>query len=279
MLVASPDRPATLAGAALSVARTDITFADVAPGRVRVEVTVWNLGDGWSAPTTAFLSSAPLGAFVPWRPLAVLPVPALPPGGDAVLRFDALRPEVAPLGPPDRVPPRKLLTALGAEDDRPGAAGPRPGVLAADLADLLGRSNVYWAGNLNVFVGGRAVERHMAQALRVYPGRTNLAMFVLGSGPDAYRFHLGGNAAGWDARLHDMTDAGAWSLDLAGDPIAAGDWLESRRQRMLMLALQPPTGCGPGSVEVHVEQRSSGQTAVVEFSLDPSAAGPGCYVV
>jgi hypothetical protein len=47
----------------------------------------------------------------------------------------------------------------------------------------------------------------------------------------------------------------------------------------MMLALCPPKDCGSGTVEVHVEQRSTGQSAVVEFSLDPNAAGPGCFVV
>ena len=32
-------------------------------------------------------------------------------------------------------------------------------------------------------------------------------------------------------------------------------------------------------VEVHVTQRSTRKTAVVEFSFDPRAVGPGCYVV
>jgi len=47
----------------------------------------------------------------------------------------------------------------------------------------------------------------------------------------------------------------------------------------LVLALVPPAACRRGSVAVHVEQRSTGRVAVVEFSLDAAAAGPGCYVV
>jgi len=49
--------------------------------------------------------------------------------------------------------------------------------------------------------------------------------------------------------------------------------------RVIMLALCPPRDCGAGSVAVHVQQRSTGRWAVVEFSLDPKAAGPGCFVV
>jgi hypothetical protein len=48
---------------------------------------------------------------------------------------------------------------------------------------------------------------------------------------------------------------------------------------MFLLALCPPADCTAAALEVHVTQRSTGQSAVVEFSLDPNAAGPGCYVV
>src|SRR5438067_2103865 len=77
-----------------------------------------------------------------------------------------------------------------------------------------GWGGVHWAGNLNVFVGGRDVERHMAQALRVYPGRVNLAMFVVGSGAaDEYRFELNGDGTAWNARLFNA---------VAGHPLLAG---------------------------------------------------------
>jgi hypothetical protein len=265
----------------LMVARTGIVFADIGPGCVGIEITVRNTGDSPSPPTAAVLTAAPLGAFVPWRPLAVVPAPALMPGESAVLRVEARRPAVAPLGPPDRVPPRRLLTALGAEDDRPRMATPLPrGVLPADLMDLLGRKNAHWAGNLNVFIGGRDVERHLAQALRVYPGRVNLAMFVVGGRRDAYRFHVTGAGADWKARLYDMTGGETLNLDVGRSrPVEEGRWVEAPARRLMFLALEPPAGCGVGSVAVHVTQRSSGREAVVEFSLDPAAAGPGCYTV
>jgi hypothetical protein len=38
----------------------------------------------------------------------------------------------------------------------------------------------------------RAVERHLAQALRIYPGKTNAAMFFVGNRKDGYRFDLTG---------------------------------------------------------------------------------------
>jgi hypothetical protein len=65
--------------------------------------------------------------------------------------------------------------------------------------DMVGQEQPHWAGNINVFVGGKAVERHVAKALRVYPGRMNMAMFIVGSfgKADAYSFELVGLAPDW----------------------------------------------------------------------------------
>lgn len=267
-----------LAPAELRLTRDDIVFRDTADGRVAIEITLHNAGPSPSAPTHAVIQAAPLGAFVPWQPLAVLPVPALAPGDSVTLRTEAARPAPAPLGPPDRVPPRRLLTALGAADDRPR---PMAFSLPADLAELLGHRNAHWAGNINVFVGRRAVERHMAQALRIYPGRVNLADFVVGgAGPDAFLFQAVAPGEDWAVKLHDLTESRWVDLDALGDaPIAPGHWVELPSQRIVFLSMTPPPGCGPGTVEIHVTQRSTAQEAVVEFSLDPAAAGPGSFVV
>jgi hypothetical protein len=282
-MLLSPPLPAT--SSLLCVERTDIECGPGAPGQVAIAVTVRNLGDGPSAATQATIQAAPLGAFLPWQPLAQVQVPSLEPGESHVIRLDAARPATKPLGPPDRVPPRRLLTALGFGDRRRDRA-----VLPADPLELLGRTNTYWAGNLNVFVGGRAVERHLAQALRVYPGRTNLAIFMVGSRPDAYAFRLKCAAPGWQTQLHDMNGRATLMLHAAdATPIATDEWLSLPQKALdvpglagtsiLILALVPPEDCGAGTVEVQVTQRSTGQVAVVEFSLDPRAAGPGCYVV
>jgi hypothetical protein len=256
----------------LCVDRTDIEFGPGAPGRVAIAITVRNLGEGRSAATRATIEAAPLGAFVPWQPLAQVRVPSLEPGESHVIRLDAARPAPRPLGPPDRVPPRRLLTALGFGEHRR--------TLPADPLELLGRSNAYWAGNLNVFVGARPVERHLARALRVYPGRTNLAIFMVGSKADAYAFRLKCAAPGWETALHALNGQPTLMLDAAdATPIAVDEWLPVQRMSLMVLALVPPDQCGAGTVEVHVTQRSTGQVAIVEFSLDPRAAGPGCYVV
>src|SRR5437899_13074334 len=109
--------------AELRVERTDISFGDVAGDRVRIRVNVHNEGLGRSRPTTMRLESAPFGAFVPWRPLAVLPVPALEPGESLELSTDVPRPRPAPLGVFDRIPPRRLLTAVSSPDQPSAGSG------------------------------------------------------------------------------------------------------------------------------------------------------------
>jgi hypothetical protein len=268
---------------ALSPEQVEIAFANVARGRVGIEITLHG-GHLPLAPGLAVIQAAPLGAFVPWKPLAMLPVPSLQAGETRVLRLQAAVPRTAVLGDPAKIPPHRLLTALAEEDepeDAMSATVPLPSTtapLANDVFALLGRENPHWAGNLNVFVNDRAVERHLAQALRIYPGRLNLAMFVVGSGSDAYSFTLKGSGAAWDAALHDVSCGSRFSSD-PQNQIPLKKWIPMDRMRVLMLAIRPPRGCGEGEVEVHVRQRSTGKKAVVEFTLDERGVGPGCFVV
>jgi len=288
--------------AELCVERTDILFHDVAGDRVRIEVTVHNAGLHRSAPTPMRIESAPLGAFVSWRPLTRLIVPPLEPGESRELTAEVKRPRPAPLGDFNRVPPKKLLTAVSSPDqpsrhpvtgfatmlfrkERPTrpSVGDFPGraSLAADLWDLAGRSQPYWAGNINVFIGIHAIERHRARALRVYPGRTNLAMFLVGDigRRDAYGFELLGLAADWKAGLYDITNRRSLVVDPADAPIQERQWVESNGGLMVMLASRPPVGSKTGNLEVHVTRRSCQKSAIVEFNLDPGAQGTGCYFV
>jgi hypothetical protein len=259
----------------VSLERSDIRFANRNPERLSIEVTFRNAGESRSEPTVALITSAPLGAFVPWRPLDVARIPELPPGGSFIYRKDVSSAPAVALGTPDRLPPRALLTAAGAGN--PQGQGKN---LAVDLMRLVGQGSTHWAGNLNIFIGGREVERHMAQALRVYPGKVNLAAFIVGDGkPDGYSFELLGDAAAWDARLIDASFAPSMLRGAEmGDYISESGWREMSHG-FVLLAMEPPGDVVQGAVEVHVCQRSSGKTAVVEFSLDASAAGPGCYVL
>ena len=210
--------------AELVVGPADISFQNLTAGTVIVRVTVRNESRQRSKPAIMRLESAPLGAFVPWRPLAVLPMPALEPGEAREISVEVSKPHPQPLGSFDRVPPTTLLTAVNSSPDE--TPQPRTGVarlldllrrrdtvknrdglnkrpsLAPDLWELVGRDQPHWAGNINVFIGSKAVERHVAKALRIYPARYNLAMFVVGSGKrDAYAFDIMGRAPGRTSAL------------------------------------------------------------------------------
>src|SRR5262245_35580907 len=90
----------------LRVEPTDIVFHDLPGDGLRSQVTVHNAGEQRSRPTPVRLESAPLGAFVPWRPLAQLIVPALEPGESREVSTEVTRPRPVPLGNFDRVPPQ-----------------------------------------------------------------------------------------------------------------------------------------------------------------------------
>lgn len=284
----------------LHVERTGIRYWNVAPDRVRIEVLVENWGADVSRPASLVLQAAAFGAFVPWQPLARLAVPSLEPGGVAVVGCERPQRRVRAVADFSGLVPPRLRTALGASGgDSEGvpAASPtrardqvmasalqammrssaRSGELPPDLLELLGQENPHWAGNINVLVGGRSVERHMAQALRVYPGRANLAMFMLGGDATGYRMEARGEGALWPHALFDplvvrplLQPDGSFQLDLEWSRID---------QRMVVFACRPPLEVGAASVEIHVQRQPQGDEAVVEFSLSPDAAGPGCYAV
>jgi hypothetical protein len=264
----------------LSVGREDIRFTTAEPGLLVVELTVRNAGDTPTAPTAAVLGSAPLGVFVPWQPLGVVQVPSLGPGESAVVEKQYRYDTPQPLGGVDRLPPDRVLTALGLNEpdrnrrrQRAGAAGPG---LAPDLLALLQQGGPHWAGNLNLFFPGADVERHVAQALRVYPGRVNLAMFIIGDPTDEYQYRLTGEATAWNARLYDAVRGRPIVEGVSAPELEEGPWRRPH-SGMMLLAVEPPAGAEAGAVNVHVRQRSSGREAVVEFTMDARADGPGCY--
>ena len=289
----------------LVVEPNDISFYDLDRNTVRIQVRVHNRGKHLSKPTFASLETAPLGAFVAWQPLALVPVPALEPGQSHDLSVETRRPHPATLGRFDRIPPRAWLTAVNASPDEPApqpgggwtalldlvrgrqpvrvegrTPGDRKPSLAPDLWELAGREQPHWAGNIHVFVGAKAVERHRATALKIYPGRSNMASFLVGGPgrPDAYAFQLVGLSPNWDAWLVDVTHARSLTVGASDESILETEWVESSGGLMVMLLVKPPTDCKQGDVEIHVTRQSSRESAVVEFNLDPAAQGPGCFV-
>jgi len=294
--------------AELVVSPSDIRFHDLSADVVEIRVTIRNQGERRSDPTMVRVESAPFGVFVPWRPLATLPVPALEPGESRELSIQTARPHPTPLGSFDGVPPLSVLTALSASPSDPAPPPPPPsGItgllelfrrqktsyragkkkvvpdpsLPPDLWELVGREQPHWAGNINVFIGTRAVERHFAKALRIYSGRTNLAMFVVGATGqrDGYAFEILGLAPDWEAALHDVTGATTLVVGPSVARVQERHWVETNAGQMIViLAVRPPVVCEDGHLQVQVTRRSCQKKAVVEFGLDPTTQGAGCYV-
>ncbi len=289
----------------LCVEREGIAFYNVREDLVRIEVSVSNRGFDRSRRVPVQLQAAPLGAFLPWRDVATLWVPPLYGGEEVTVTTEVSCPRTQPLGHFDRVPPARLLTALGMSDDdrqnsesnpasrtigrvlrrqnRSRLTGAQPAAnaqLPLDLMALIGQPGTHWAGNINVLVGKTPVERHMAQALRIYPGRLNHAMLVVGDGRrDAYSFQLRGEGAAWQAQLSAFVMVQADGRAQPFTSIDLGQWYDVRGMVVLQLTIQPPAVAERGEVAVQVSRRSTGQTALVEFSLDATAQGPGCYAV
>jgi hypothetical protein len=149
--------------------------------------------------------------------------------------------------------------------------------VTADAYALTGRQGVHWAGNIDILMRGKAAERHMARALRVYAGQTNAAMFFIGDRTDGYKFELSGEVEAWQAQLVDMTRRP--SLKPSGAPeVAVSEFREFTRGTFYLL-MHPPKDAERGDIAIHVTRQSDGKEAVVEFSLDCRAAGAGCYKI
>ena len=152
--------------------------------------------------------------------------------------------------------------------------------LPPDPADLLGQSNPHWAGNINVLIGHTAVERHRAAALKIYAGRTNVAALFVGDGRvDQYRFELSGQGAEWNTRLTDFRELPNLRRRGPIHELKLGSWLSVPRRYSIAVLIEPPDYVAAGELKVHVTRKSTGETAIVEFSLDPKAQGPGCYAL
>ena len=114
---------------------------------------------------------------------------------------------------------------------------------------------LHFAGNLNVHVKGISVERHCG-SLRLRRGARNVSMFHVGDGTDAYRFEVGGVPTGWDVQLF------GWE-DIEPERWYSGECVQCVR----MEATDASESTLDERLEVRVEQRSTGRTAIVEFEL------------
>jgi hypothetical protein len=283
----------------LQVERSDIEFYNVAPDRVRIEVTVRNPSDQVSEPAFMNLQFADFGAFLPWHPLQRLRVPAIVPWGRTTVSTEVGQDRLEAIAEGPRRPAGRSMIATSAEEPQPphAKAEARRSLLERLAANrqawqiamrlrkgarrsLVGRST-HWIGNINVFVGKAPVERHLARALRIHPGMTNMAIFSVGTRTDDYWFECSGRPLEGHSVLH-LPCSGLppfRPMDLARHSIQPGTWVTLPAYSHVCLTMKLPADCVGGELAVHVRRRSDLKEAVVEFSMDRAAAGPGCYVV
>ena len=286
----------------LVVERQDIWFESHPDDRdaVSIRIIVHNRGERASSPAVLHVQSAAFGAFLPWRPLTSVPLPRIAPGAAHTVELQARagtpgsEGTLAPLplvGGGMAMPPTSRGAAparggdgqegIGRNEDARGGAGRHWLRLLRDASGPLGTA--HWAGNLNVWVdGGPEVERHMSRGLRAVAGRQNLACFFVGSvRADGYRFHFSGEHALWSPRLYPLHGILLGHAAPGDLPSHLGDreWKEFSGPAPFILQFLPPAGSTSGELIVHVEQRSTGREALVEFGFDPEAAGPGCFTV
>ena len=241
----APQLPLNRAPGRLEFSRTDLVFRFEAT-EIDIALRVRNAGSARSKRQVGRIEAAPFGAFLPWTPLTTFEVPQLDPGAATIVRMRVPRPE------------------LGDLPDGEDAAHVRTRALR-QLARMLVRFGMaspwsvnpkaHFAGNLNVHVKGIAVERHCG-SLRVRRGARNVAMFHVGDGTDAYRFEVGGTPTGWDVQL------------LGWEDIEPGRWYSGKCVRCVrMEATDASESALDERLEVHVEKRSTGRVAVVEFEF------------
>jgi hypothetical protein len=233
-----------------------------ADGTVAIALRVTNPGPGFSPPRRGRIEQAAFGAFVPWTPLTDFRVPRLRPGESTLIELRVPRTALGGELPPEDPPQRKPIARAPAF----------PAALMRTFFESMGIPDrgvpLRFAGNLNVHIGIRYVERHLSGPLRVYPGEANIADFVVGTGQDAYRFELRCDDPTWTACLY------------LGEKLRLGEWYDDDPGGLdVTLEVIPPAECRRGAMEVHVEQRSTGRIAIVEFDLDPTANEAGCYTV
>ena len=231
---------------------------------------------------------APFGAFVASKPLEVLAVPSIPPGSSTVMRtvfqeradgelsrLDAASRHRA-LGqsrlakqlqvPPKPVASRNRRTLRNVVTRMLRLVKPDSGGTGVELVHEILENTARWAGNFDVHIGSAEAERHISSAIRLVPGKRNVAFFFVGERSESFVFDLQGEAAGWEAGLFRTMS----KLSL-GTPQLLD------RETPIFLSVTPPSGTTKGLLAVGVTRHATGQRALVEFGFGVDAIPVGCF--
>jgi len=277
--------PETKAATTLEVQREDIRFWSIGTRLVFLSVEVHNRGDRLTATERMEVRVAPFGAFVESEPVAILDVPPVPPGGSVEVGATFEDDDEGRLrrvsGPARRRAGLRAASEL--ESSRPlaqdndliafrlgrGMALSERRLSLLAMKSLLGRvlmETAAFAGNFDVHIRGAKAERHMAQAVRLVPGKENVAFFRVGSQAGEFLFDLQGSASEWGAQLM-LADR---RLEL-GEPMSLKDGV------WVTLTVTPPHEATEGLLAVGVTQCETGERALVEFGFGLDTIPPRCF--
>lgn len=162
--------------------------------------------------------------------------------------------------------------------------------------DLHQGRSVHWVGNINVLIGNVDVERHMARAFRIYPGKANRSLFFLGgTNGETFKFDLSESGHDWSTGLyytmpfHKLNHADQSRLvkftqsfemkTFPGEWIEPGEWNQLEADPIIGVEICPPEDATEGGLDIEVCRKSDNRTAVVEFDFSETALSSGCYVV
>ena len=287
-LTLTPPLTTTPCRATLDVQREDIRFGNLGPGLIWLEVEVHNRGTRASQVAPMEVRVAPFGAFVASKPLEVLAVPSIPPGSSTVVRtvfqeradgelsrLDAAGRHRAlgqsQLGEQRQVPPKPVASSRtarlrGAVARMLRSVKPRPGGSGVEYVCEVLENTARWAGNFNVHIGSAETERHISCAIRLVPGKRNVAMFVVGERLESFVFDLQGEAGGWEAGLFTTSER---------LPLGTPQLLD--REARIFLSVTPPSGTTKGLLAVGVTRHATGQRALVEFGFGVDAIPARCF--
>ena len=214
------------------------------------------------------INAAEFGAFVESTPVAQVAVPPIPPRGQAVIAHEFEDPDGRGETGLKRLPRSRMLPRADVEQ----APRRRP---------HSGRPCV-WAGNFDVHVRGAKAERHIARPVGLIAGANNVAAFRVGTGADAYRFRFRGEGVKWKPKL-DGDFPGSRTLfnirSAAKDRRAlnAGDWVSVKDPTWIAMRVIPPDDITEGLLAVAIEQKSSGDEALVEFGFGKDTIPAECF--
>jgi hypothetical protein len=217
-----------------ALSREGLSWRSVSPGKVEIAI---DLANGSPEPTQEgdlVIEAAPLGAFVPSRPVARVAVGSLDPGERRRVKTLVSRQALNRAG---FIPMGRAI----------GDFFKRLYGTTLDAAVIETMAQTEWIGNLNVYFDRcpeRSVERHCAFRLRIAAGRPVGAMLL-----------LPGQA---ECRVETSCTDGAWAADVLrpGDPLC-------------LLLVRPPAEPGrQAGVKVSVTRLRDLRTVPVEFEFE-----------